>query len=353
MPAAPSAAAQRIRGLDGLRGIAILMVVFGHVWNGIDPHGDRLFASTTNRSGGGFLGVQLFFVLSGFLITSLLLRERERTGRISLKAFWVRRARRLLPALFIVCAAYAAYAFVALPPGQQQGAYGSVVRAVTYTQDWPQLWSSLDNNGWLSHSWSLAIEEQFYLLWPLLLLLAIRWGRNAVAGVAAVGIVVDLILQFTLTDPGEFAMHWDALMAGCLLAAWPWALRVPPIVGWAAIGVLAAGVGHLPDKGPEVMTASVAVCAVVLVFALQASWMNAKVLRYFGAISYGLYLWHAVLLRFGWPLYLTLPASLLIADLSFRYVERRFLSKGHAVAGGIEGPARAPGAPATVAESTG
>ncbi len=336
---------RRVRHLDGLRGVAILMVFAAHVWNGIDPHGDRLISATHNKSGGGYLGVQLFFVLSGFLITSLLLRERERTGRISLRAFWARRARRLLPALFVVSGAYSAYALVALHAGDQRGAWGSVVRALTYTEDFPQLWTGLADNRWLSHSWTLAIEEQFYIVWPVLLILAIRWSRRAVVVVAAASIVADLVVQFTVPHPGDLPMHWDALMAGCLIASWPRPLRVPRVLGWLGLGALAAGLVQLPNKGPLVTTLSVVACALALLHAPRCGWLNNRFLVYFGMISYGLYLWHPTILRFGWPLYLTVPGSVAVADLSFRLVERRFLKRppyGRASPGGGAEPTSQP-----------
>jgi peptidoglycan/LPS O-acetylase OafA/YrhL len=328
----------RLRELDGLRGIAILLVVVAHAWNGISPVNRRLFPQTTNVSGGGYLGVQLFFVLSGFLITSLLLAEHGRTGRVSLVRFYERRCRRLLPALFLCTGLFLVYVFVR-GGAARDGAIGTVVKALTYTADFPGL-IGLKTNDWFGHTWTLAIEEQFYIVWPLLLLLAIRWGRRAVLTIALVGIAIDLALQFGLASPDLLMMHWDALMAGCAVAATQ--LRVPRVAGWLAFALLAAGTVELPNKGPWITTASVAVCLVALLHARDAPWLRARVLVYFGSISYGLYLWHPLLLRFGHSAIPTIIVAVVIADLSFRFVERRFLVRRvgrYEYAGGFEGPA--------------
>src|SRR6266540_7269850 len=135
---------------------------------------------------GGFLGVEVFFVVSGYLITGLLLAEREQTGRVNLGAFWLRRARRLLPALFALLAATLAFAVLFLPD-EVAGLRGDVLAALGYVTNWGLIFSqrsyfeTVGRPPLLQHLWSLAVEEQFYLLWPLLFGAAIwRWRRRAV-----------------------------------------------------------------------------------------------------------------------------------------------------------------------------
>lgn len=185
----------RVPELDGLRGVAILLVVFAHVTEGVHPARAVLPALD---SLGGLVGVHLFFVLSGYLITRILLSERERTGSVDLLAFYKRRLSRLYPSLLVVAL------FVAsLDPW-------SALRAVTYSSNWL---GGNHGNGLLSHSWSLSVEEQFYLAWPALLLLT---GRRARA-FAVAGIALTILLQHTVgwSDRAVYyGLRWDAILAG-------------------------------------------------------------------------------------------------------------------------------------------
>ncbi|MGB8644788.1 MAG: acyltransferase family protein [Anaerolineae bacterium] len=158
-------------GLDGLRALAVLAVLLYHA----DLHWFQ----------GGFLGVEIFFVISGYLITSLLLTEWQERGRIDLKAFWLRRARRLLPALFLLLAAVLTLAVLFLP-GEVAGLRGDAAAALGYVTNWYLILSNksyfeaVGRPSLLQHLWSLAVEEQFYLLWPLILTLLLK--RFAVRG---------------------------------------------------------------------------------------------------------------------------------------------------------------------------
>src|SRR5437762_2587142 len=152
--------------LDGLRGLAVAAVLLFH--------GDHLR--------GGFLGVDAFFVLSGFLITSLLLTEARDRGGIALGAFWARRARRLLPALACVLAAVALYAWLLAKPDELATIRGDALATIGYFANWRSIFTSRDywalfrSPSPLEHTWSLAIEEQFYLAWPLVVAALVR-GR--------------------------------------------------------------------------------------------------------------------------------------------------------------------------------
>jgi len=157
--------------LDGLRAFAVAAVIAYHFGAGWAP--------------GGFLGVDAFFVLSGFLITSLLLTEWGRNGRISLPGFWARRARRLLPALLVVLGAIALYAAVLAPASQLDTLRGDGISSLFYFANWHFVLSGQSYFDLFSlpspmrHLWSLAIEEQFYLVWPLVVLACLRVGRGS------------------------------------------------------------------------------------------------------------------------------------------------------------------------------
>ncbi|MGA8112477.1 MAG: acyltransferase, partial [Actinocatenispora sp.] len=155
--------------LDGVRAVAVAAVLVFH--------GGLAFLP------GGFLGVDAFFVLSGFLITSLLLVEWGRTGRIRLPAFWARRARRLLPALLLMLAAVSVVARWLLPSGDLGPVRGDSLAALLYVANWRMIFRGSDYFAQtaapspLQHTWSLGIEEQFYLLWPLIVVAAFGWYR--------------------------------------------------------------------------------------------------------------------------------------------------------------------------------
>src|SRR5260221_6961507 len=157
--------------LDGLRGLAVAGVLLFH--------GGHLT--------GGFLGVDAFFVLSGFLITSLLLAEAGDRGGIALGAFWARRARRLLPALACVLAAVAVYAVLYAKADDLATIRGDALATIGYFANWraiftsPDYWAMFRNQSPLDHTWSLALEEQFYLVWPLIAAVGVRGCSGRVA----------------------------------------------------------------------------------------------------------------------------------------------------------------------------
>lgn len=207
---------KRIPGLDGLRGVAIVAVFFNH----------------TQALSGGFLGVDLFFALSGYLITSILLNEFEMTNSISLRHFYYRRALRLLPALLVFLAIY----------GPRAG-----WRATASTLFYFANWQSFESLGPLVHTWSLSIEEQFYILWPMALLgmLRLKLSKAQIA-VALTCLVITIILWrlFLLKTctPWERVYrgtdtHADGLLIGCIFALVPENLRklsvkLAPIPTW-------------------------------------------------------------------------------------------------------------------------
>jgi peptidoglycan/LPS O-acetylase OafA/YrhL len=181
-------------GLDGVRALAVLAVILYH--------------GKVSWAHGGFLGVDVFFVLSGFLITSLLISERDRSGRIDLVGFWTRRARRLLPALFLVLVGVAVYAVVWAQPTELSKLRSDGLATLLYASNWKFIFEgtsyfqAFQTPSPLAHTWSLAIEEQWYLLWPLALPLVLRMCRGrrkvtaAFIGTCAIGSAALMAVLF-------------------------------------------------------------------------------------------------------------------------------------------------------------
>ena len=186
--------------LDGLRAVAVLLVIAGH-------------ASWPVPNGAGTVGVTAFFVLSGYLITSLLTAERDRTGRIDLVAFYGRRARRLVPtlvAVIVTCALLTLHG-----SWQPVPMLAGTVTSLAWVTNW---FSTSADLGPLGHTWSLAIEGQFYLAWPLIVLLLPRQARF----IALLGIAAAVVARLSVVDPYAAyfatATRMDALLIGCLCA---------------------------------------------------------------------------------------------------------------------------------------
>ncbi|WP_217169092.1 acyltransferase [Streptomyces sp. AC512_CC834] len=312
----PRAARPHIAPLDGLRGVAVLGVLFFHA----------------GHFGGGFLGVDLFFVLSGFLITGLLLKEaRAREGRIDLLAFWGRRARRLLPALAVVLAGTLLLVWALGPPNLLRYALDDGPWVAANLANWHFVADRVgywDSSGTrvFSHLWSIAVEEQFYVVWPLVLCLVAR-GRGAgrrVAAVAATGAAVSLFLMVQLTTPADTTRVYEgtdtrafSLLLGAL-AATPPITRLLSRAGERAAGwwslALAGAIGAYwvtadGQNSPSLFHGGLflhALAAALLIGCLARAprtpagrFLAAAPLRRLGLVSYSLYLWH-------WPVYLLL-----------------------------------------------
>lgn len=317
--------------LDGVRGLAIALVVLHH--------------STLMTSGaGGSVGVALFFVLSGFLITTILIENQVSTRR-ALARFYYRRAMRLLPAFMAVAVVSAI--LLALLGRVDEGLRTSAI-AATYLANWPMAFG--DWLGPMSHAWSLAIEEQFYLLWPLALIvgwpLVRRFGASPLfAGALLIGLVrLFLWNSYHLTD--RLAFGTDTQADGLLLGAGIAVLRLQRTVNlpWlsapiaiAALVVVAwlipLGDGYFAIGQPIAIGASGALILASLnnTDRLSATLLSARPVRMLGLISYSVYLWHYPLMWYlgvidghsGWLLAVTsVVISLATASVSYVLIER-------------------------------
>ena len=298
--------------LDGIRAVGIVMVVVLHAVA-------FLATSQVRRLGpGGFLGVDVFFVLSGFLITTLLLEERARRP-VSLTEFWIRRALRLLPALVVFLGVWSAYLLGYRRLGGR-GILASDLASIFYVSNIVKAHGSLLDPGY-GHLWSLAIEEQFYLVWPVILVLVLARRRGpgllaVFAGVAVLALAVDRALVWH-ADPNALTVafrtdfHADQLLIGALGAmAWrsgrlrcldrhrAWWSTAAALLLAAAFFTVPAEAGWLYEGG---YLAFGAVVGLLVVTTLVPSGpvgalLTAAPVRYLGRISYSLYLWHFAVL---------------------------------------------------------
>ncbi len=337
-----------LRGLDGVRAFSVLAIIAYH--------------SDIPGVPGGFYGVDSFFVLSGFLITSLLLAEWGSSATIRLRSFWARRARRLLPALFVLVAVIGL--FMAAEPAVLATAHplGDALAAVFYSSNWYSVdggvsyFSAISNQpSPLLHTWSLAIEEQFYLVWPIVVLVVLtlgvrRWGRRGAAAggpeapdpvaarrnrlrilfaVACIGSLASALVMAAVARPGDTARAYygtdtraQALLVGAAIAIgltlWPRGSHRPWFTRAAAIGGVAGALGtgaiwattaetsRFAFDGGFLVASLAAGCVVLGCAAAPRSpvvrLLELKPLPYVGRISYGVYLWY-------WPVLLVMSAQ--------------------------------------------
>ncbi|MGD0447260.1 MAG: acyltransferase family protein [Candidatus Dormibacteria bacterium] len=357
MPRPAGGKGRYMAGLDGLRAVAVLAVVLYHL--------------NVGWASGGLLGVGVFFVLSGYLITDLLLAEREREGAIALGRFWLRRARRLLPALWVMLVVVTLW-IAFLDPAQLGGLRGALVAALLYFSNWwyafqhVSYFASFGAPSPLGHLWSLAVEEQFYLLWPLLLILATRFlhRRWLLVGLVVAGVIASAWAMATIFQPGSDPTRvyegtdtraFQLLIGASLALVWPSrrlapisALRRRGLDALGAVGMVVIVVMMMDTNEYEtflyrggMVILSLATVAVVAVLAhpstLLGRILGAPPLRWIGVRSYGIYLWHYPIIVLTSPVVgtpgplLTLAqvgATVAVAALSWRFVEEPIRKHG-------------------------
>lgn len=319
-----------VAALDGIRAIAVALVVCGHA---------RVY------HGNGSLGVDTFFVLSGFLITALLLEEKHQTGTVSLRGFYARRFRRLAPALFAVIVAYAVSSAAT---GHTSLLLPHIAIAASYTTNLVDMLPSGRQfvGPSLGHLWSLGAEEQFYLLWPLVLFVALRANLARAVSLLAGALIVFAVWAAVVWETHPSAMRIGygpdtrsatPLLVGCLLAitaASPARTHVDAVARWLwlpAVAICAFEVIAQPPVFLGWLTLFAFAAAIALTRALDASSTFARLLSlppivWIGKRSYSLYLWHvpifAILLPAGQAI--AIGASVVVAALSYRYIEQPF-----------------------------
>lgn len=347
-------------GLDGLRAIAVLAVIAFHLGFDWAP--------------GGMLGVGVFFTLSGYLITDILLAQLNARGRIELVPFWLARARRLLPALFVMLAIVVAWVTVFGPAQPDQFREG-VLSAVLYVNNWQQIFADVsyfarfEAEGPLDHLWSLSVEEQFYILWPFLLLIGVKLVRErplasgvrprlallTIAGAIASSILMAVLYEPSF-DPSRLYFGTDTRAGGLLFGAalamvWPSRRldrRIAPqarntldALGVAGLLVIALMIWRNGELSPFLYRGGFVVLSLATVLVLMplthpacrlGTWLGVKPLRWVGVRSYGIYLWQTPVIVLTTPQgvqhredlvrsLLQVAAIFAISALSWRFVE--------------------------------
>ena len=337
----------RIPALDGMRAVAVLLVM--------------VFHAVGSDFSGGRAGVDVFFVLSGFLITALLLEEREANGSISLRKFYMRRVLRLYPALIVAIVGALVLAAARIPIfDARSDALSETAKAAPFTL----LYTinivravGASGGGYLGHAWSLAIEEQFYLLWPLMVIVLFRRRGEVAIGWVALGCAIASALSRTVLDLAGFRSemlynatfsHVDGIFLGCALAVL-WRRRPElvrrysgPHFSLAAVVIAAVVIGwgeHMNEYGFAVVVIATTVVLADIVSNRESSYserLSHPAAVAIGRRSYGLYLYH-------WPIFLFLGidtrphvlalgfgGSFAAAWISYRWIEQPLLAKkGH------------------------
>lgn len=335
--------AHRDRAIDGFRAVAVTGVIFGHaIAYRFAEYGAMLHPIPRFAGPAAETGVQLFFVISGFIITSLLLREQTRTGRVSIAAFYVRRVCRIMPPL----AAYVAGLVVMALAGRIALAPGDVLPALTFTCNT----GLIHCDWWIAHSWSLAVEEQYYLGWPLLFVLLPAAARVRFL----IAALLILSLLFVIRPP---EWHGNPASFACIAIGALYALspelraivtRLTHPLAWLAVCAVLM-VGPLTPAARTVALFAPALTMYVLFAGRAIGWVRAllesRPLQLVGMASYSLYLWQQLFLARpdGYPGgALPLVALPVMVAASVLFVERPSIRLGHRLSRRVAERQRAP-----------
>jgi len=327
----------RIPQIQALRALAAILVLLFHA----------------HVVGGGYIGVDIFYVISGYLITGLIIREIEERGALDFKAFYLRRIKRLLPTSFSILMVTALTAWYFYPGTMREELGRHIFAAAVYVSNFLFAFWQMDYQNLnavppvVVHFWSLAVEEQFYLFWPVIVLLAYKLGgRRRLFQVIGLITVASFLFSLYLTEASPIwafyslpTRAWE-LGIGALLLAIPKKYKLSSIYPWVALALILYSTFFYTEKTPFPGTAAIApVLGTAIAIASISSWprtfnffSNLRVTQWLGEISYPLYLWHWPLLvipmvYFGRGLsiferVIAILATLLLADLTHRYIEQ-------------------------------
>ena len=319
-----------IAAFDGLRAIAIISVMFLHA---------HFFLGRN-----GTIGVSVFFTLSGFLITTLILEEYEKNKKFSLLGFYIRRVMRLFPALYLMLFTVLIYNYIFKTGTEQLEIYKEILSSALYLFNISWSWGWTTQNILLVHTWSLAIEEQFYLIWPFLILAALKYKKIlSFQFVLLIFIFISLFLKYYYkSNPIHNSIIQESIFIGCLGALFRWnypKIHIQPIVSIICL-LLIILVGFAPIKIEFNIFNIIAVLTIILILSIVNNTnktlvnrlLSKKHLVFIGKISYSLYLWHVVIFRlFHW--HTTLPPQItfvtkflvtfIVASFSWLVLEKR------------------------------
>ncbi|MBS1773538.1 MAG: acyltransferase [Bacteroidetes bacterium] len=339
---------KQIPSLNGLRALSIILVVLGHLdqknWDGLIYNKFPVFVDAQ-------IGVNVFFVISGFLITTLLLSEEQKTGNISFKAFYIKRSLRIFPVYYTLLSVYLLLQLLNILDFTGM----SWLTSLTYTKylNWHADWET-------GHLWSLSIEEQFYLIWPFVFKFAKNYRKHFAFGLIC---LVPLLRAFYVAHPIEWMDHLtifqrvDAIMWGCVFAMyhdkiverckaitdkWKYAVLIPflaiPALSFLTIinhdYTLHMGLFIAPIGGTSGTLADIAICLVIIISIHYANnvwfrFLNTSVMNYLGILSYSIYIWQQLFFstKLGWlskaPLNILL--IFIVANFSYYVIEKPFL----------------------------
>ncbi len=340
---------EKLSSLDGLRAISIFLVLFNHLKiqnNAFEGHGN--FQWITDLLTDGQLGVNVFFVISGFLITTLLLTEEDKTGTISLKYFFIRRTLRIFPAYYFLLLVY----FILQLFHQIEISTNSWITSISYTK-----YFNWDTDWYTAHFWSLSIEEHFYLIWPVIFVSAKKQRKRIAFVLLFVAPVVRVTSYFYpvfwLNDFSLFA-RIDALAIGCLFALykdqilarisqhWRWyffgAISILILVRY--LPWLTHEIGHgtyylsfaTGSSHGTIANLCIAVIMMYSVFGPRKLWfnfLNARIMIFIGLLSYSIYLWQQFFISSSNKWYTSTPYNLILlfiaALTSYYLIEKPFL----------------------------